>query len=269
MNSLSIDLHVHTNCSFDSFIEPKSVIKHALKTGLNVIAITDHNSIDNALRIKEVASKLNSKLKVIIGEEVSTDKGEIIGLFLTKLVKSGSLQTVIEAIKSQGGVVYLPHPFKRSKIIETSLINDIDIIEVWNARSNYEQNYKGLIFAIQHNKLIACGSDSHLISELGRCRMQVETDMHLEDSLFSENFLNLIKNASRIKIIGTNDNYIRFECQSQFIKAIKKRTLSPFKYLLRYLLFELICNWNNPNSITILLEKNINEQNFKMEVLDD
>jgi len=266
LNSFSLDLHIHTNNSFDSITRPESIIRRAEKLNLDIIAITDHNSIDNALRVKEIASKLNSKVRVIIGEEISTDKGEIIGLFLENCISPGKFQTVIEAIKSQGGIVYLPHPFKRSELIKTEIIKEIDIIEVWNARSNYEQNYKGLIFAIRHGKLMACGSDSHLISELGRCRMHLETTMNIKSDFTPQNFLDLIKEASKIKIIGTNKNYAIMEFKSQFIKIIKKRTLSPLKYLIKYLPVELIYNWNSQDSITILLEKNKDEPNFRVEV---
>jgi len=268
MPYLNVDLHMHTNASFDSNDSTVAKLKMAEKVGLDIIAITDHNSIDNALKAQEIVPKLRVKLKVIVGEEISTDKGEVIGLFLEKFIKPGKLQTVIENIKSQGGIIYLPHPFKRSEVTKTNFIKDIDIIEVWNARSSYEQNYKALIFALQQGKLMACGSDSHIISELGRCRMIVDTITSVKDSLSVEMFLNLIRNASKIKIIGTNRNFIKLECKSQFIKCLKRRTVSPIKYLMRYLPFQLICNKNNPSGITILLEKNGDRFDVKLGASD-
>lgn len=255
MNNLCMDLHIHTDASFDSYDSIEAKIKKAEKLGLDIIAITDHNSIDNALKAQEFVSKAESKVKIIVGEEVSTDKGEIIGLFLKKYINPNKIQVVLEDIKSQGGLVYLPHPFKRNEIIKTKLIDDIDIIEVWNARCSYEQNYKALIYTLQHDKAMACGSDSHIISEIGRCRMIVYAKNFELKSLTALEFLNLLKNASKITIIGSNNNFIKLECLSQLIKCVKKRTLLPIKYLIRYIPSEFIYNKGNPSSINILLEK--------------
>ncbi len=210
MKELHIDLHVHTNASFDSFDKILVKLKKAQKLGLNVIAITDHNSIDNALKAKEIVSKLNDKITVIVGEEIATDKGEIIGLFLEKCIKPSKLQTVLEDIKSQGGLVYLPHPFKRSKIIESGFIDYIDIIEVWNGRCSYEQNYKALIYALKYNKIMACGSDSHLISELGKCATIVTIgDNKINNELTSIRFIETMNRAFKIKIVGSNRGHVK------------------------------------------------------------
>lgn len=257
MSYLKIDLHNHTSASFDCNDDIVTKLKRAEQLGLDIIAITDHNEISNALKALEVIYKLQLKTKVIVGEEISTDRGEVIGLFLKKYIKPGKLKNVIDDIKSQNGMVYLPHPFKRSEIIKTDFIKDVDIIEIWNARSSYEQNYKALIFAIMHNKLLACGSDSHLISELGRCQMIIDTDIDIfnECEIDKDTFVKILDNSKKMQIIGTNKDFLKLEFKSQVIKCLKKKTIKPFKYLFFYLLNTIIYDKSSCNNFNILIKK--------------
>lgn len=256
MGTLALNLHVHTRASFDSFIKPTSIINYAEKKGLNIIAITDHNSIDNALRIKEITIKQNNGIKVIVGEEISTDKGEVIGLFLERFVKPGKLHDVINDIKSQGGLVYLPHPFKRSEIVKSNYFDSIDMIEVFNSRCSYEQNYKALLLALNYNKFIGCGSDAHLISEIGKCRMELKInnlDLYSIE-LDKTTFLKIMENTQEIKIVGSSESFITLESLSQLIKCIKLRKLSPIKYLIKFIISETFASKNTPNYFDVLLK---------------
>ena len=254
MKYLNIDLHIHSNISFDSLNNIEKIIEIAQRRNLDIIAITDHNSIDNALRAKELVYKRRLNVEVIVGEEISTDKGEVIGLFLENHVKPGKLQYVIENIKLQGGIVYLPHPFKRSKVLQNNMIG-IDLIEVWNSRASYEQNYKALLYAVQHNILMGCGSDSHFLSEIGRCRMILAIPSALDLNLTADSFLSLLNSSYELEIIGTNKNYVIFECLSQVIKSIKTKKFSPYKYLLKFIPYEILFSKNNPDKMIISLEK--------------
>ncbi|MFB3092520.1 MAG: PHP domain-containing protein, partial [Dehalococcoidia bacterium] len=98
---LRADLHIHTNYSPDSGATPKSIVDQCLRTGLNCIAITDHNTIDGALEVQRIAP-----FKVIVGEEVKSSAGDIIGLFLKEAIPRNltPLETV-QAIKAQGALV--------------------------------------------------------------------------------------------------------------------------------------------------------------------
>ena len=75
---INIDLHVHTKYSRCAFLDPAVIEPLALKQGLDAVAVTDHNTITGALEVKRLAKKIT----VIVGEEIKTSKGEIIGYFL-------------------------------------------------------------------------------------------------------------------------------------------------------------------------------------------
>lgn len=167
---LKVDLHLHTRYSADGFILPEGLIARCLEVGLDAIAVTDHNTIEGAL-----ATKAKAPFPVIIGEEVLSAQGEIIGLFLEKPVPKGLpvLETVAR-IREQGGLVVIPHPFDRlwrhrllRKSLE-SILPQIDILEVFNARTVFPSDCaRARRFAEEHGLPMGAGSDAHLLRELG------------------------------------------------------------------------------------------------------
>ena len=163
-----IDLHTHSTASYDGGIN-SSQYQHILDSKkLDFIAITDHNKIEQAVQIQQ---KLGNK--VIVGEEIKTTEGEIIGLFLTKKVQANlsALQTV-KAIKEQGGLVYIPHPFEtiRSGITPNTLekiFKFIDIIEAYNGRAIFQnKSSQALEFAKKYKLASSASSDAHGIKGL-------------------------------------------------------------------------------------------------------
>src|SRR5918992_2475724 len=132
------DLHMHTSWSHDCLVEPADLVAHAEADGLGAIAVTDHNAFGGALEAVEAAK--GSDLFVIPGEEIKTaGQGEVIGLFLHEEIPRGlSFEDAIAAIRDQGGLVYLPHPFDRMHAIPDAAtlhrhLADIDVFEVYNA----------------------------------------------------------------------------------------------------------------------------------------
>ena len=120
---LKADFHMHTRYSPDSDMSPERLVRKCLQVGLNCIAVTDHNTIEGALRVRQVA-----EFTVIIGEEVGTSDGEVTGLFLNETVPSGlSAVETAKRIKEQGGLVSLPHPFDRFRggVISTAALEDV------------------------------------------------------------------------------------------------------------------------------------------------
>jgi predicted metal-dependent phosphoesterase TrpH len=104
------DLHVHTNLG-DGTASPRRVVAEAVRRGLRVVAVTDHDSLEGARRVAEVAAQEGAPLDVIIGTEVTTRSGHFLGLFLQKRIKMGrSVEYSLEAIKEQGGLCLIPHP---------------------------------------------------------------------------------------------------------------------------------------------------------------
>jgi predicted metal-dependent phosphoesterase TrpH/glycosyltransferase involved in cell wall biosynthesis len=162
------DLHLHTSWSSDCSVEVEDVLDQAEAQGLGAIAVTDHNVFGGALEAVELAR--DRDLVVIPGEEVKTDgQGEVIGLFLSEEIPRGmSFADTIAAIKAQGGLVYLPHPFDRMHAIPDSAtlrrhLGDIDVFEVYNARLLFEgYNDEALRFARKYNLTMGAGSDAHV-----------------------------------------------------------------------------------------------------------
>ena len=167
------DLHMHTNWSHDCSTDVDDLLDHAEAEGLGAIAITDHNLFGGA---REAAEKARGrKLIVIPGEEVKTkDQGEVIGLFLKEEIPRGmSFGETVAAIKAQGGIVYLPHPFDRMHAIpEPATIHrhlaEIDVLEIYNARLLFENyNDEAERFARKYNLLAGAGSDAHVLAGVG------------------------------------------------------------------------------------------------------
>ncbi|NJD28715.1 MAG: PHP domain-containing protein, partial [Chloroflexi bacterium] len=139
-----VDLHCHTSASFDSLASPASMVKAAAARGVTHLAITDHDRIDGALRARDAGARIAPDLTVLVGEEIRTRGGDLIAVFLERPVPPGlSAVETIAAVREQGGLVGLPHPYDRlrgslSKTAEMatfeSLAETVDWIEVWNPR---------------------------------------------------------------------------------------------------------------------------------------
>ncbi len=185
------DLHTHTSWSHDCAVPVEDLVAHAEASGLGAIAITDHNRLAGALEAAELAR--GRGLVVIPGEEVKTDgQGEVIGLFLREEIPAGlSFADTIAAIRSQGGLVYLPHPFDRRHAIPDPAtlhrhLADIDVIEVYNARLLFEgYNEEALRFARKYNLLMGAGSDAHVLPGLGTGAVRMRAFRTPEEFLLS------------------------------------------------------------------------------------
>jgi hypothetical protein len=166
-----IDLHCHTRASFDSLSSPASVARVAAERGLTHLAITDHDRLDGALEARAAAP---AGLTVLVGQEVRTLAGDLIGLFLEEPIPRGlSAGDAIAAIRAQGGLVGLPHPFDRFRgsilrdATMTSLAPLIDWVEVHNARLVGNGNERASMFALDSALPGVAVSDAHTTVEVG------------------------------------------------------------------------------------------------------
>ena len=173
---MKADLHVHTGYSPDCVTSLARIIARCTHLGIECVAITDHNTIAGALDMKRVAP-----FKVVIGEEIETTDGEVIGYFISEEIPSGltALETILR-IKKQGGVVCIPHPFdpfRFSAIHRDSLealVPHIDIIEAFNSRLLLRRHAaRAEAFARKHGLLISAGSDAHTASEVGNAYVEM------------------------------------------------------------------------------------------------
>ena len=185
------DLHLHTSWSHDCQIPVADLLDQAEEQGLGAIAVTYHNVFGGALEAAGLAR--NRDLVVIPGEEVKTeDQGEVIGLFLTQEIPRGlSFGETVAAIRAQGGIVYLPHPFDRLHAIpEPATLHrhlaEVDVLEVYNARLLFEAyNDEALRFARKYDLLMGAGSDAHVLQGVGTGAVRMRAFEGPEDFLVS------------------------------------------------------------------------------------
>lgn len=169
---IKIDLHTHSIISPDGAGSiTESDFTRFLEQGvLDCIAITDHNEI-------RFAQMMQKKLgeKIIVGEEITTKDGEMVGLFLKQRIAPGhSAKETAKEIHEQGGLVYIPHPFEilrkgiQMGTLET-LIDEIDIFEVFNGRGRWRGKAKeAAAFADEYHLAAAASSDAHGPAGVGR-----------------------------------------------------------------------------------------------------
>lgn len=211
--------HVHTNFSDDSNLKPEDLVDFLVKKNFEQVIITDHNEIQGALIAKNYCeSKYGDDFTVIIGEEVSTDIGDIIGFPLTKKIIPTDAKDCFKQIKSQGGFVCLPHPYKEHDLFEIHqkwFIDNLDFVEVFNSRLNSNLNKYANNYARSYKKMQIIGSDAHLLNELNNTSFKFKIGI--------DELIVLHKSYSETKDIR----------KSQFIKYYsKKEYLKCFKYFL-------------------------------------
>ena len=166
-----LDLHCHTSASFDSLSDPVKVARAAANRGLTHLAITDHDRIDGALRARDAAP---DGLTILVGQEVKTTDGDLIAVFIERPIALGlPARAAIEAVREQGGLVGMPHPFDqfRGSLMRdarlVSLMPSVDWIEVHNARLVGSGNEKAGEAARDHERPGVAVSDAHTILEVG------------------------------------------------------------------------------------------------------
>jgi predicted metal-dependent phosphoesterase TrpH len=172
-----VDCHTHTMWSGDSTTTEDELVEAVTASGIDVLCITDHHAIDGARRLCDVLP-----CRVVVGEEVRTTQGEIIGLFLEERIPFGLTPAeTASRIRDQGGLVYVPHPFDpmRRNLVEPALdalASDglVDAIEARNAKTSLESlNRRASEFAIEHDVAAGAGSDAHVPEAIGAAYVEM------------------------------------------------------------------------------------------------
>lgn len=177
---IDVDLHMHTDHSTDCATPVDTLLRTARDRGLGAIAITDHNEVSGAIEARKIAEE-SGEIKVIVAEEVKTaEQGEVIGLFLEEKIPKGmTMAETIAAIRDQGGLVYVPHPFDRFHSVPDyehliDIVEEIDILEVFNPRVAVTSfNEEAERFATKYRIVPGAGSDSHVAQGLGSVRQRI------------------------------------------------------------------------------------------------
>ena len=214
--------HIHTKYSFDSLLDPKVIIKEAIKKKIDYLFITDHNTIKGAKEAEEYVLKNKIPIKIVVGSEISTDIGDIIGIFLKKDILARKYEEVISEIKSQGGLVVLPHPYKGHDLFKIHFLKNIDFVETFNSRTTIQEDEFARKLKNYLKAHEICGCDAHLIKDLNKCYLQFK---NLSEFKKGNLKINTFKKTKLCDISKT-----------QIIKYIKKRNYSNlFPELIKYL----------------------------------
>jgi predicted metal-dependent phosphoesterase TrpH len=183
---LKADFHIHSQFSGDCSTSLDQIIRTCQKKKINCIALTDHNEVDGALKLQKIAP-----FYVIVGEEILTTSGEIMGLFMTKKVpRDISIEEAIKRVKDQGGLLCAQHPFDRfrSDALQADVMEkikeQIDMVEVFNARTPMKKTTDlARDFAALHHFPATAGSDAHAAFEIGNAYVELPEFKGKEDFL--------------------------------------------------------------------------------------
>jgi predicted metal-dependent phosphoesterase TrpH len=197
---IRVDLHVHSSASFDCKIEPERVAARCRQLGLSPVFLTDHDTIDGALKVRAAG------VRVVVGEEIATAEGELIGLFLSERIPAGlSSREAVVRIKAQGGLVYLEHPYDsfRRHLSEEAiekLADMIDIVEVLNGRSDFETNRRARDLCETLGAAPGGGSDAHTLGEIGSVYVEMEEFKGASDFLSNLSGSRIVTGRSKLRL---------------------------------------------------------------------
>jgi predicted metal-dependent phosphoesterase TrpH len=194
-----VDCHVHTVASGDSVLHADELLERARAAGVDVVFVTDHHAVTEAQRLAVVS---NQRPRVIVGEEIRTPAGELLGLFLTERIPYVlPVDEVIDRIHAQGGLVCLPHPYDPVRASVAAIADRlcesgrVDAVEVFNAKAGTpDVNERASELARRHGLPGTAGSDAHDPDGVGAAYLE------MPDFRTPEEFL---AGLSHAKVVGT------------------------------------------------------------------
>jgi predicted metal-dependent phosphoesterase TrpH len=214
-------IHFHSSYSYDCVSDPREIVDEAIKRSINVICITDHDTINGSLAALEYAkTKYGDKIEVVPGAEYCTEFGDVICLGMKEEISFSNYADLIRKAKSQGAMILLPHPFKSHKNVEV-LAKDADAIEIFNGRCTTAENESARQLAERLGKPVYVASDAHFIKQSFGCVNHFAADM-------KENFFDTLRYAPRrFTTENTPEVYVHL---SQLIKGLKRKDFKLLKF---------------------------------------
>jgi predicted metal-dependent phosphoesterase TrpH len=181
MDHTLFELHTHSDASPDSTSTIHEIVAACEKKGINAIAITDHDVVFDVRRLKGISSHVT----VVPGVEISSDDdSHIIGLYVTKPIRSSNMHAIIREIHAQHGLAVLVHPFrrwqgylspriKRDWTESENVLKEIDCVEIYNSKSTPEENADAEKFFGSRHIPVLGGSDAHTVQEIGNVSVRL------------------------------------------------------------------------------------------------
>jgi len=168
---MKFDMHTHTIYSMhkfwgaDGIDTPETMVKAAIKAGLDGMAVTDHQTVKGSIEALKYVRGRRLDFQIVTGLEICTENGDVLGLGITEDVKDGlSVAETVDRIHGLGGIAVAAHPFStfslRNCIGKRAILTDA--VEVMNASSSRAwQDRTALKFALKNGKPVSAGSDAH------------------------------------------------------------------------------------------------------------
>jgi predicted metal-dependent phosphoesterase TrpH len=180
MSTVRVEFHAHSRYSKDSLLNLQTIVETCRRKKIDRIVITDHNTIEGALRAREIDPE-----RVIVGEEIMTQQGELLAFFVKEEIPPGlSPQETIAELRAQGAFIGVSHPFDRFRSGHWEMEHldpitpHVDALEIFNARCIWPGfNWQAQKYARRHDKLGLVGSDAHTALELGKATLRLP-DFH-------------------------------------------------------------------------------------------
>ena len=207
--------HVHTRRSADCMTSPAALVTGALRLGIDVLAVTDHDTWQGAVDVLGVVSRGSARLRVVIASEVSTAQGDVIGLFLRDDLRMRSATAYCDLVHEQGGLILLPHPYKWHRLDEP-LLSRVDLVEIHNARTPRPDNARAAALAAERKLPALVGPDAHRLGELSLAINEFEGELPADEAGLKHALLT----APRRHI--TQPASIWNEWRSQTVKLMKQ-----------------------------------------------
>ena len=225
-------IHFHSEYSHDSLNSLDAIIDEALSNNLDFLILTDHENIEGSIRLKNRVQERGLDIIVPIAAEYKTNFGDVIAAFINKDVKNMNLDSFVNEIRDQNGIIILPHPLE--EIIQIAYL-----VEIYNPRCTHIQDKKARDLAIKYGKATYYGSDAHVKKEL--CNVIVSIECERSEESLKNSLL-----EKPIKPLIFSKTVYRFITYSQMIKAFKRRSIRIFYRNFIGLIIDLFRQgWNN------------------------
>ena len=233
---IKTELHCHNSFSnfhvgdkepqYDCAISIRDQLEYSYHQGLDAVFVTNHNTLDGYAQLLEYKNT-HEKFKnmdVFAAEEVTTDLGEHVLVYgLHDAIAPGlSFEEILDEIRDQGAVSSAPHPFGLINALRDNA-KQCDMIEVFNSNNiDIFSNIRALQFADDNGMVQVAGSDSHVLSTLGRCVNVIDSENDIDDILHA-------MKSGKIKIAQTG-----YTSQTEVFDHLKYKIDNSKEYILEY-----------------------------------